>query len=190
MDLQELKQTWNEIGKRLEKSEVYNRRVLAETLKDRTTTQYERLRRGAWFNLMSTLFVAAVVVPILQMKGIYKHESTFYMLEVACLLGVLMIVYRRFILSRFNITSLPLEQMQNVVRYQRCYLYEAIMGTPIAVSVIFATLYIEGWTSIHGIYFVMLFLATGLITIYFGWKRHRQTMHEIKQNLQELREFE
>lgn len=188
MELEELKQKWNLLDERLSKSEVYNQRMLHEMLKNNTQTIYERLRRQGVFNLMTTAFVAAVVIPLLRMKGIYRHETTFLLLEAVCTLGVLMVAFRLLILARFNVTNSPERQLQNVVRYKRCYLGESLIGTPIAILTILATLYIEGWRSLDGIYFVLLGTAIGLFCGWVGWQKHRSTMQEIEQNLAELRD--
>ena len=65
MELEELRQKWEKIDERLAKSEVYNRRMLHELLKGKNQTHYEQVRKQAIFNLFATLFILAVVVPLL-----------------------------------------------------------------------------------------------------------------------------
>jgi len=90
MELEELKQKWNKFDEQLSKSEVYNRRMLQELLKGKNQTHYERMRKQALFNLFTTLFVPVVVIPLLHNKGIF-HDTSFYLLEAVCLLGLLMV---------------------------------------------------------------------------------------------------
>ena len=91
MELQDLKQKWNMLDERLSKSEVYNKRALEEIIKGKNKTTYEKLYKSGIFNFFYTLFIAAVIVPLLHIKGIV-HDTSFYILEAVCLLGVVMVI--------------------------------------------------------------------------------------------------
>ena len=65
MELQDLKQKWNMLDERLSKSEVYNKRALEEIIKGKNKTTYEKLYKSGIFNFFYTLFIAAVIVPLL-----------------------------------------------------------------------------------------------------------------------------
>ena len=164
MELQELKQKWTMLNDRLSKSELYNKRVLMETIQGHNKTAYEQLSKQGIFNFLTTLFVPAFVVPLLHEKGIF-HDTSFYLLEAICVLGVLMVVCRLF---------------------KRCYVYESIIGTPLAAFGICFTLYLEHMTSPLGIFFVALGFFTGLFCGWIGYRRHKSTMQEIERNLKEL----
>ena len=64
MELQELKQKWTMLNDRLSKSELYNKRVLMETIQGHNKTAYEQLSKQGIFNFLTTLFVPAFVVPL------------------------------------------------------------------------------------------------------------------------------
>lgn len=189
MELEELKQKWNKLDERLSKSEVYNERMLKELLRGKNQTHYERLRRQAIFNLFTTLFIPAIVIPLLHSKGIF-HDVSFYLLEGVCVLGLFMVVYRLILLSRFNVMSGIQTQLRALTNYKRGYVYETVIGLPLAFLGICLTLFFENTTSPMGIFFVALGFTCGLLCGWVGWKKHQQTMQEIESNLQELKEFE
>jgi hypothetical protein len=140
-------------------------------------------------NFFYTLFIAAAIIPLLHNKGIF-HETSFYILEAVCLLGVVMVICRVAVLSRFNVMKTPAEQLSNLVNYKRCYIYESVIGVPLAVFGIGATLYFEHTATPLGLFFVSLGVLAGASCAYFGWKKHKNTMSEIEQNLAELKNFE
>lgn len=185
MELQELKQKWTMLNDRLSKSELYNKRVLMETIQGHNKTAYEQLSKQGIFNFLTTLFVPAFVVPLLHEKGIF-HDTSFYLLEAICVLGVLMVACRLFITSKLNVVEAPRKQLKALVNYKRCYVYESIIGTPLAAFGICFTLYLEHMTSPLGIFFVALFFFTGLFCGWIGYRRHKSTMQEIERNLKEL----
>ena len=189
MELEELKQKWNKLDERLSQSEVYNRRMLQELLKGKNQTHYEKLRKQAIFNLLTTLFIPAVIIPLLHDKGIF-HDNSFYMLEAVCMLGLLMVSIRLILLSRFNVMSGLKDQLRALVNYKRDYVYETVIGLPLAFLGICMTLYFEKATSPMGLFFVGLGFTAGVLCGWLGWKKHKQTMQEIESNLKELKEFE
>ena len=189
MELQDLKQKWNMLDERLSKSEVYNKRALEEIIKGKNKTTYEKLYKSGLFNFFCTLFIATVIVPLLHNKEIF-HDTSFYILEAVCLLGIVMVICRLAVLSRFNVMKTPAEQLSNLVNYKRCYFYESVIGVPLAVFGICATLYCEHTASPLGLFFTGLGVLAGVSCAYFGWKKHKNTMVEIEQNLEELKNFE
>lgn len=189
MELQDLKQKWNMLDERLSKSEVYNKRALEEIVKGKNKTTYEKLYKSGVFNFFYTLFIAAVIVPLLHIKGIV-HDTSFYILEAVCLLGVVMVICRLAVLSRFNVMKTPAEQLCNLVNYKRCYFYESVIGVPLGIFGICATVFYEHAASPLGLFFISLGVLAGALCAYFGWKKHKNTMVEIEHNLAELKNFE
>ena len=185
MELQELKQKWTMLNDRLSKSELYNKQVLMETIKGRNKTAYEQISRQCIFNFLTTMMVAAVIVPLLHQKGIF-HDTTFYVLEAVCVLGVLMVACRFFITSKLNVVETPAKQLKALVNYKRCYVYESVIGLPLAAFGICFTLYLEHVASPLGIFFVALGFFSGLFCGWVGWRKHKSTMQEIEKNLAEL----
>ena len=64
-----------------------------------------------------------------------------------CLLGVVMAACRLTVLYRFNVMKTPTEQIRNLINYKRCYFFESVVGAPLCVLGICATLYFEHTTS-------------------------------------------
>ena len=188
MELQELKQKWNALDKRLSTSEVYNRRMLQEMLKDKTRTIFQRLNRQGLFNGIVIFFMMAVVIPLLHEQEIYR-EVTAYILEGACGIGLLMLSYRLYILSQFDVMGSPESQMQNLISYKRCYVREAIIGAPLVIIAICAALCMENTSSPLGIISVAIGICAGAFCAWLGHRGHSRTMREIEQNLMDLQDF-
>jgi len=193
MELEELKQKWNRIDEEMSKSEVYNRRVLIETIKSKTKTNYEQLYHGALFNLIITLFFAGVVIPLAYGEGMFR-DTTLYFLEGLCVLGLLMVTCRLVVLSHFNVMESPVEQLRQLTNYKRCYVYEFIfmivIGIPLFVFSVMLALYYSGPGTALGVFFTCLGILAGIIGAWLGWKKHKVMMQEIEHHLAELREFE
>ena len=189
MELEELKQKWNMLDQRLSKSEVYNRRMLQEMLRGKNQTHYERLRKTTVFNLFASLAITAVLVPLLHMQGVY-HNTSFYLIETVCTLGVLMVGYQLILLSRFDVMNSLQDQLRHLVNYRRYYVYTIVISIPLVIIAICLTLYLENTASPAGIFLVILFLIPGALCSWLAWKKHQRTMQEIESNLAELKEFE
>lgn len=101
-----------------------------------------------------------------------------------------MVICRLAVLSRFNVMKTPAEQLSNLVNYKRCYFYGSVIGVPLAVFGICVTVFYEHTASPLGLFFVSLGVLAGASCAYFGWKKHKNTMVEIEQNLEELKNFE
>lgn len=81
-------------------------------------------------------------------------------------------------------------QFGNLVNYKRCYFYESVIGVPLGVFGICATVFYEHTASPLGLFFISLGVLAGASCAYFGWKKHKNTMVEIEHNLAELKNFE
>lgn len=188
MELEDLKQKWNMLDERLSKSEVYNKRALEEVIKGKNKTTYEKLQKQGMFNFFVTLSIASVILPLLYSMGIFR-DTSFYILEIVCLLGVVMVACRLTVLYRFNVMKTPTEQLCNLVNYKRCYFFESVVGVPLGVLGICATDYFEHTTSPFGLFFDLLGVIAGVSCAYFGCLKHKTTMLEISRNLTELKNF-
>ena len=193
MDLEELKQKWNRIDEGMSKSEVYNRRVLIETIKSKTKTTYEQLHHGAMFNLFATLFIAGIVLPLAYGEGMFR-DAILYLLEGLCVLGLVMVTCRLVVLSHFNVLEPTVEQLRQLANYKRCYLYEfifmVVIGIPLFIFSVMLALYYAGPDTAIGVMFTCLGILSGIIGAWLGWKKHKAMMQEIEHHLAELHEFE
>lgn len=188
MDLQELQKQWNMLDERLAQAEVYDKRMIKQMIADKTKSIFDSLYRNSCWNLATIFLIAVALLPWLWTQGIWRHDASFYILEGVCLLGLLMVLLRQGILARFDVTASVPKQLKNVADYKRFYVYEIIVGMPLAIFGIVASLYIEG--AFNKAYFIFPGFFAGMVTGYFGWMKHKKTMREIDQNLAELKDFE
>lgn len=190
MELAELKQKWNSLDEGLSRTEVYNKKVLMELIKGKTQTMYDRFRKSSVFGLFATAGIAVGLIPLHHSVGIYKHEATFWLLEAVCMMGLLMLVGRMVILSRFDILSSPTGQLRNLIRYKRCLFWDGVIGVSLAVAGIAGALLLEAWASLTGLTLVLLTALIAVFCAWFNWQKHKGMIREVEQSLGELKEFE
>jgi len=65
-----------------------------------------------------------------------------------------------------------------------------VIGVPLGVFGICATVFYEHTASPLGLFFISLGVLAGASCAYLGWKKHKNTMVEIEHNLTELKNFE
>ena len=191
MDLQELKQTWSVLNERLAASEVYNKRMLYEAIRDRNKAAYDLFHRKVFRDILTTI-VAIVLMTILWKRTSQLHFAAYCIVMACFSLQLLLLSGRGFILSRLNAGCSVQEQLRYITRYHQWCVGECVIGFPIGLFGLFLGLYIEWSARVTGvsIFFVFLFLAIGLAYGWYEWNRHQATISEIRQNLAELKEFE
>ena len=189
MELQDLKQKWNILDERLAQNEILSKRALQESICGKNKTMYENVQKGVRGNLIGAALIALLLIPSLHNKGIF-HDVDFYIMEGVCVLAVIMILCRMFVASRFDVTSTLQHQLKNLVNYNRCVVFENVIGTPLAIIAICVTLYIEHTATAWGAIFVVLGAVAGAFSAWYGWKKHKSTIQEIEKNLAELKDFE
>lgn len=190
MDLQDLKQTWKAFGEQLSQSEIYNRRMLREMIEQKTRSTFEKLQRGAVFNLIVAVVFAAIILPLVHAKGGYQSQLSFWLTEALCGLCILMGGNRMRLLARFNVVAPPACLLKNVGDYKRWYIYEIVVGMPLVIIAVCLVLYIETGFSPVALFFAGLGFLTGLAFGYYGWLKHKGTMSEIERNMAELKELD
>lgn len=202
MELEELKNSWNALDKRLADNEVVNLRIVKEMIQQKTKTAYDHIVGHNIYGFVVTLIIMCIVFPFVWMNTPITLTS-FVIVECAMAIGLIPQVRKLLLLSRFNLGGKSTSELRGLVlRYKRVCHNETFWSIGI-VAAAFIAFYISelGFNGAAGYSFetnrillvVGLTLLTFLLAFAIGlWqhRRHAQQMQEIEVGLAELKEFE
>ena len=88
MELDELKNSWNVLNKRLDDSEVVNLRIVKEMISQKTRSAFDRLFNQNLLSLVVSFVLLAVVFPWVCMNTPISVTS-FVIVEAAMVIGLI-----------------------------------------------------------------------------------------------------
>lgn len=202
MELEELKNSWNALDKRLADNELVNLRIVKEMIQQKTKTAYDHIVGHNLYGFVVTLIIMCIVFPFVWMNTPITLTS-FVIIECAMVIGLIPQIRKLLLLSKFNLGSKSTSELRGLVlQYKKVCHNETFWGIGI-VAAAFIAFYISelGFNTAAGYSFdtnriltvVGLTLLTFLLAFAIGlWqrRRHAQQMQEIEQGLAELKEFE
>ena len=201
MELDELKNSWNALNKRLADSEVVNLRIVKEMISQKTRSAFDRLFNQNLHSLVVSFVLLAVVFPWVCMNTPISVTS-FVIVEAAMVIGLISQIWKLTLLSKFDLEGMKCNELSRLVlRYKQIRHSESVWGISL-VALTFVAFYIselcfnEAVTYVFGpkiLQVVGMTLLTFLFAYVVGiWqrRRHAQQMQEIESGLKELREFE
>ena len=202
MELEELKNSWNALDKRLSDSEVVNHRIVKEMIQQKTKTAFDHIVGHNIYGFVVTLIIMCVVFPYVWMNTPISLTS-FVIVECAMAIGLIPQIRKLLLLSKFDLGSKPSSELRGLVlNYKKVCHNETIWATA-TVATAFIAFYISelGFNTAAGYSFATnkILLVVGLTLLTFAiafaiglWqrRRHAQEMQEIEQGLKELKEFE
>ncbi|MBR1548855.1 MAG: hypothetical protein IJ637_09055 [Prevotella sp.] len=201
MELDELKNSWNMLNKRLDDSEVVNLRVVREMISHKTNTAFDHLFKQNLHSFAVTFIIIAGLFP-----WIYMHTpistTSFVIVEVAMVVGLIPQIWKITLLSKFDLEGKKCNELSSMVlSYKRLRHNETIWGIALAAFT-FVAFYISEICFNDAVTYVLgpkILLTVGMTLLTFAlayiiglWqrRRHAQQMLEIENGLQELRDFE
>ena len=201
MELDELKNSWNELNKRLENSEVVNLRMVKEIVTQKTRSAFERI-----FNLNLYNLVVAFIIIVMVFPWVYMNEpistTSFVIVETAMVFGLIPMVRKIVLLLKFDLDGKKSYELSRLVlQYKKTCQQETLWTTAI-VALTMVAFYVSELVFNTEAGYVMssriwLVVALTLLTFAFAYiiglwqrRRHSTQMQEIESGLQELREFE
>ncbi len=202
MELEELKNSWNALDKRLADNELVNLRIVKEMIQQKTKTAYDHIVGHNLYGFVVTLIIMCIVFPFVWMNTPITLTS-FVIIECAMVIGLIPQIRKLLLLSKFNLVEKSTSELRGlVVQYKKVSHNENIWSIGV-VAAAFIAFYISelGFNTAAGYSFdtnriltvVGLTLLTFLLAFAIGlWqrRRHAQQMQEIEQGLAELKEFE
>jgi len=201
MELEELKASWNALDKRLADSEIVNLRLVKEMIQQKTKTAFNGIVGHNIYSFVVNMLIICVVFPFVYMNTPIQ-TSSFAIVEGVMVIGLIPMVWKLSLLSRFDLGSKSSSELSRLVlTYKKiCHQEKAWMIGAICLAMIAFYILELGFNTEAGYEFsTRLLLPLGLSLLTFGlglvfakWqrRRHAQQMQEIEQGLEELREFE
>ena len=114
MELEALKANWKAIDKRLEETEIVNLRLVKEMIQQKTRSAYDKIVGQNVYSLVVTLLITCVVFPYVYMNTPIQ-TSSFAIVEGVMVIGLIPIVWKLFLLSKFDLSRKSCSELSRLV---------------------------------------------------------------------------
>lgn len=189
MDLEQMKSGWNTLSAQLEQQNTITNRLVCEMISSRNRTNYEQIARTHRISLAVMVLMATLVLPYFARTELIRMSS-FALIEVVSFAGIAMVGSMLNTLARLGLSERTVSQLtQDVLTYKRLYGLNQRFGTPVALATIGVVYTIEHAFTTNALVPLALSLVMATIIGIAQSRRHNRLLQEIKQGLEELREF-
>lgn len=192
MELDDLKQNWELINKRLQKNEVLNKRIIKEMITKRTTSAYNKLLN---MEIISLIIMIILIPAFLVATQTVKYPPALpwiTCLEILAISVTIWIIIKIHWLKKFDIENKDIYQLGRIIQIYRSWiLKESYILIPLCMIFLIARFIVVHAQSTPQfttlIISALIFLPVYTFTIYyFFYKKH---FNNIQKSLQELEEF-
>ena len=200
MELEALKANWKAIDKRLEETEIVNLRLVKEMIQQKTRSAYDKIVGQNVYSLVVTLLITCVVFPYVYMNTPIQ-TSSFAIVEGVMVIGLIPIVWKLFLLSKFDLSRKSCSELSRLVlsykkicHHEKVWMIAAVCLAMIAFYILELGFnkeagYVLGTRLILPLGLSLLTLVLGLVFARWQLRRHAQQLQEIEQGLEELEEL-
>ena len=189
MDLEQMKSGWNTLSAQLEQQNTITNRLVCEMISSRNRTNYEQIARTHRISLAVMVLMATLVLPYFARTELIRMSS-FALIEVVSFAGIAMAGSMLNTLARLGLSDRTVSQLtQDVLTYKRLYGLNQRFGGPVALATIGVVYTIEHAFTTNALVPLALSLVMATIIGIAQSRRHNRLLQEIKQGLEELREF-
>lgn len=189
MDLEQMKSGWNTLSAQLEQQNTITNRLVCEMISSRNRTNYEQIARTHRISLAVMVLMATLVLPYFARTELIRMSS-FALIEVVSFAGLAMAGSMLNTLARLGQSDRTVSQLtQDVLTYKRLYGLNQRFGVPVALATIGVVYTIEQAFTTNALVPLALSLVMATIIGIAQSRRHNRLLQEIKQGLEELREF-
>lgn len=189
MDLEQMKSGWNTLSAQLEQQNTITNRLVCEMISSRNRTNYEQIARTHRISLAVMVLMATLVLPYFARTELIRMSS-FALIEVVSVAGIAMAGSMLNTLARLGQSDRTVSQLtQDVLTYKRLYGLNQRFGVPVALATIGVVYTIEHAFTTNALVPLALSLVMATIIGIAQSRRHNRLLQEIKQGLEELREF-
>lgn len=189
MDLEQMKSGWNTLSAQLEQQNTITNRLVCEMISSRNRTNYEQIARTHRISLAVMVLMATLVLPYFARTELIRMSS-FALIEVVSFAGIAMVGSMLNTLARLGQSDRTVSQLtQDVLTYKRLYGLNQRFGVPVALATIGVVYTIEHAFTTNALVPLALSLVMATIIGIAQSRRHNRLLQEIKQGLEELREF-
>lgn len=192
MELDDLKQNWELINKRLQENEVLNKRIIKEMITKRTTSAYNKLLN---MEVISLIIMIILIPAFLIANQIVKYPPALpwiVCLEIFVISITIWIIIKIHWLKKFDIESKDIYQLGRIIQIYRSWiLKESYILIPlfmIFLIVRFVVVHAQStpWFATLIISAIIFLPVCAFANYYFFYKKQ---FNNIQKSLQELEEF-
>lgn len=192
MELEDLKQNWQLLNRRLEKTEVLNQKIVQEMLIKRTDSIYNKIYKAELTGLFLSICFIPINCFIYLIASAFIPIEWFIILNITFLFTVIWQLTKVFRLKKFNIETENIYELSKIiVIYKKWIQREAVSCIPL----VFVLLGIWIYYNIH-LFTPLLTLLTisimaAAITYGFVWYFciFSKNIRNIQKSLDELEDF-
>lgn len=192
MELEDLKQQWQVLNKRLEENEILNKKIILDMIKKRTTSAYNKLMNMELVNLMIMIvLIPTFLITLCTAKYLPTHAWLIF-LGLFILLVTIWEVIKVIWLKKFDIEKKNIQQLALLINtYRKWILMECAIIAPFVV-IILGTLFFSihtynlPWLKILLLSLIVILPIFIAIMYRFFYKKH---FNNIQKSLDELKEF-
>ncbi len=201
MELEELKNSWNALDKRLAESEVVNLRIVKEMIAQKTKSAYDNIYKQNIFSLAVNIVVSGVVASVIYASTPITTIS-FGIIVVAALLGMIPLVRKITLLSGFDLENKKSNELSRLILKYKKVCQQETPWVILVVGLAMVAFYVSelgfntnvqyqiGMNILAVIGLTLFTFALAYMVAIWQRRRHAQLMQEIEQGLAEFREFE
>lgn len=158
-------------------------------ISSRNRTNYEQIARTHRISLAVMVLMATLALPYFARTELIRMSS-FALIEVVSFAGLAMAGSMLNTLARLGQSDRTVSQLtQDVLTYKRLYGLNQRFGVPVALATIGVVYTIEHAFTTNALVPLALSLVMATIIGIAQSRRHNRLLQEIKQGLEELREF-
>lgn len=191
MELEMLKQKWNEMDARLSKVETVNRKTVQELIRTRTRSTIDHLLRNESWGLTCSIFIPLIIGWALSHEPVVNFWTI--VLLAACVYAYIPFQARRVsLLSQYRISDPTTNLMSIVLKYRKTINIERLMTIPVTIVLSYGLILTEHeWTFLPDKLWKCLLLMTFLCVVVIlsqrnAIQRNLNVLEEIEESLKEI----
>ena len=195
MELEMLKEKWNELDTRLANVESLNKVVVKELIKNKTRSSIDYLYRRDLYGVFCCVLISAVILGYL-MKNAPISQTSGFALTFICIFGVMASIYRAQLLSKYKITDPSVSLLKITLQYKRFAAIEKVLTIPVVLVCIGIFFYCEcSWMIPHGVVvpaaaFTIFIAVVACVGTVVNYRRCSTILQTIEEALSELKDVE
>lgn len=193
MELEMLKQKWNEMDARLTNVETVNRKTVHELIRTRTRSTVDHLLRTESWGLTCSVFIPLFIGWALNHEPVVSFWTI--VLIAACIYLYIPFQARRVsLLSQYRISDSTTNLMSIVLKYRKTINIERLMIIPVTIILSYGLILTEHeWTFLPDKLWKCLLLMTFLCVVVIASQRNAiqrnlTVLEEIEESLKEIEE--
>lgn len=192
MELDDLKATWQDINRRLEKNEIMNRQIIEKMIVSRTSSAYDRLMRYEKRMLILCIFCMIYFLwPLIQdIFGIYVIVLTEFIM-IYCALEQL---YKIRLLKKMNLTTDSVyDVISRTLHYRKITMNTMKIGTFIITPVFIIACCFGVLTNPENNFILWSVFAGAILGLILGlsmFNKHKKDINELMKALDDLKTYQ